>query len=212
MNRQLITLLALLLPLALLTGCAGMSAEEKQARLAEARAQEYQQLAALNAPQPLITFQGSFTCDDNSDEPCGFTVYNPNQKTVLPAQKTNGWDFANTLVRTTAGVATSVAPWAAITAVAVDGITHAGAQNSYNTQTATTSGDQVSSGDVVTSGDVTGDTTTSDSYNTDTAGDTTTSGDSTVVDNGSHQGDDGGDTSTSTSTTTTTTNDPPPAP
>jgi hypothetical protein len=57
--------------------------------------------------------------------------YTDPRRNISLAKETNGWDFANTLVKTTANVAMSAVPYAALGVVAVEGIKNSGG-NTYN--------------------------------------------------------------------------------
>lgn len=57
--------------------------------------------------------------------------YTDPRRNITLAKETNGWDFANTLVKTTANVAMSAVPYAALGVVAVEGIKNSGG-NTYN--------------------------------------------------------------------------------
>jgi hypothetical protein len=57
--------------------------------------------------------------------------YTDPRRNISLAKETNGWDFANTLVKTTANVAMTAVPYAALGVVAVEGIKSSGG-NTYN--------------------------------------------------------------------------------
>ena len=57
--------------------------------------------------------------------------YTDPRRNISLAKETNGWDFANTLVKTTANVAMTAVPYAALGVVAVEGIKNSGG-NTYN--------------------------------------------------------------------------------
>lgn len=57
--------------------------------------------------------------------------YTDPRRNISLAKETNGWDFANTLVKTTANVAMTAVPYAALGIVAVEGIKSSGG-NTYN--------------------------------------------------------------------------------
>ena len=57
--------------------------------------------------------------------------YTDPRRNIALAKETNGWDFANTLVKTTANVAMTAVPYAALGVVAVEGIKSSGG-NTYN--------------------------------------------------------------------------------
>jgi hypothetical protein len=57
--------------------------------------------------------------------------YTDPRRNITLAKETNGWDFANTLVKTTANVAMTAVPYAALGVVAVEGIKSSGG-NTYN--------------------------------------------------------------------------------
>lgn len=64
----------------------------------------------------------------------GCTYNDPNRKLTIP-RETNGWDVANTLLKTTANVALTATPWLIVGKIAADGISSAGGNNSNNTHT-----------------------------------------------------------------------------
>ena len=138
---------ATILLLTSLTGCA-MSPDEV--------ALENKKLELMEK----IALQPTVKCEHG----CEYT--DPQKNLNLFPSKTNGWDFATTVLNT----ATEVSPWVAVTKIAVDGIKNAG-NNTTNTDSNnetggnTTSGDvdsSVTSGDVITSGDTTTETAGND--------------------------------------------------
>jgi hypothetical protein len=79
----------------------------------------------------------TFTCTSGCE-------YTDPRRNISLAKSTNGWDFANTLVKTTANVALTAVPYAALGVVAVEGIKNSGGNTyndgSLNTTTETVSG------------------------------------------------------------------------
>ena len=67
---------------------------------------------------------------------CSVSYKDPRDQPVIPTE-TNGYDVASKAIGTVGSVLTTVAPWAAVGAVAVQGINKAGSQTtgSYNTTT-----------------------------------------------------------------------------
>ena len=116
-------------------------------------------IARYNAQQALVP-----TLTLNCDQGCRAEYRDPS-KIQQMAMPTNGWDAAKTVVQTIGGVATSVAPYAALGAVGIAGIKNVQAP-AANVSTTTTDSHNVSS--------------TVDSHDTTTTSTTTTT-DSTHV-------------------------------
>lgn len=129
---------------------------------------ETQKLAIIQA----VATQPTLTCI------AGCTYIDPKRNLQLFPKETNGWDFANKLLDT--GIA--VAPWVAVSRIAVQGMNNAGGNttntdsynthsesNQANTSTNTTNTETVSGTKVA--GDYNASTTdnnsVNDSYNTD---------------------------------------------
>ena len=169
-----------LLIIILLTGCA-MSPEE-----IALKNKQLDMIAAQNAKPTL-------TCT------AGCTYNDPNQKISIP-RETNGWDFANTLLKTSANVVVTAAPWLAVSKIAIDGIANAGGNtsnvDSYNQHS---EANQQNSADTTTSTT----NTATDSYNTTTATDSyNTSTEANPVTTTTTDNTDNSDSSTTTTTTT----------
>ena len=124
-------------------------------------------IARYNAQQALVP-----TLTLNCDQGCRAEYRDPS-KIQQMAMPTNGWDAMKTVVQTVGGVATSVAPYAALGAVGIAGIKNVQAP-AANVSTTTTDSHNVSS--TVDSNDTT-TTTSTDSHDTTT----TTTTDSTHV-------------------------------
>ena len=93
-----------------------------------------------------VASQPTLTCTT------GCTYTDPKRNLALFPKETNGWDFANQVLKT--GVA--IAPWAAVTKIAVDGLVASG-NNTTNNDSYNQSGGNTDTGAVdnsVTSGDV----------------------------------------------------------
>lgn len=101
----------LLLPALLLAGCSTQMSSE--------------QIAAYNTPT--LTLE----CDTG----CSASYTDPRDR---PSAPTNGYDVANNAINAVSGIATSVAPWAALTMTGLDAIKGAGStDNSVRTQDST---------------------------------------------------------------------------
>jgi hypothetical protein len=68
---------------------------------------------------------------------CTASYKDPRDQQVLP-QETNGYDVAKQAISTVGGIVTTVAPWAAVGAIAVQGINKAGDHTTGSNNTATT--------------------------------------------------------------------------
>ena len=76
----------------------------------------------------------------NCETGCSASYTDPRDRPTLP---TNGWDTANTAINATTGVLTSVAPWAALSITAVEGLSEAvGDNNSDNSVNASDNSDR----------------------------------------------------------------------
>ncbi len=107
-----------------------------------------QQMQIIEANQKQKTFEISCT------QGCTASYKDPRDQVQLP-QQTNGYDVAKQAISTVGGVVTTVAPWAAVGAVAVQGINKAGdhvsgSNNTTTTTTTTTSTDSTHAPTVVT--------------------------------------------------------------
>ena len=134
--------------LTLLAGCANNMTAEQRAELQADR--------VASVSEPMLTLECSSGCQFDKLE-----LRDPRAISSLPplATPTNGWDFANQLLRTT----TAVAPWVAVTKISTDAISELSDQESNTTITnkrGDTAGGDVVGGDQSgdTRGDVAGDT------------------------------------------------------
>jgi len=101
-----------ILPVAILSGCSS-----NQALTPEHKAQLIKDYNAKN------------TLEISCPSGCDIKYRDPRDKLQLP-KSTNGYDVANTLINGVVGVATTVAPWAAVGVIATEGLKEAG--DNYN--------------------------------------------------------------------------------
>ena len=182
MMSKLIYLLVIIFTL---SACASMSEEELEL--------ERQKLALMNA----IATQPTIRCEQG----CEYTDPRRNLATLFP-KETNGWDFANTVLKTVTSTAVAVAPWAAVATIAADGIKNAGGNyqytDSYNTHSEQNSSDTTTTETTTTTTTTeTNTTTTTENSNNDSSDNSTT----TTTTETSTQTDDNSDNSTTTTTT-----------
>ena len=90
-----------------------------------------QQMQVIEANQKQKTFEISCT------QGCTASYKDPRDVVHLP-QQTNGYDVAKQAINTVGSVVTTVAPWAAVGAIAVQGINKAGDHTTGSNNTATT--------------------------------------------------------------------------
>ena len=111
----------MLMSLLVLSGCASNSMTNEQ---------KVQLLKDYNERNTLTV-----TCPNGG---CTIEYRDPRDKLQLP-KNTNGYDVANSIVRSITNIATSVAPWAAVGIIATDGIKSAGDNysNAYNNDSTT---------------------------------------------------------------------------
>jgi hypothetical protein len=110
----MIKIFALATSMTILVGCASnnsMTPEQKQ--------------AILMQHQETKTFE--IECETG----CKIAYKDPRDQVTLP-RETNGYDVANTTIKSVTGIVTSTVPWAAVGAIAVQGINNAGNNTTYN--------------------------------------------------------------------------------
>jgi hypothetical protein len=90
-----------------------------------------QQMQIIEANQQTKTFE--ISCEAG----CKVAYKDPRDQVQLP-QQTNGYDVARQAISTVGGIVTTVAPWAAVGAIAVQGINKAGDHTTGSNNTATT--------------------------------------------------------------------------
>ena len=97
------------------------------------------QLTPTQQMQVIETNQKQKTFEISCTQGCTASYKDPRDQVHLP-QQTNGYDVAKQAINTVGSVVTTVAPWAAVGAIAVQGINKAGdhTTGSNNTTTTTT--------------------------------------------------------------------------